>query len=277
MVMAYSEVLKNIINKALNESVDELIAHHGSGANFDEFDLSKNNTGAGSNAFGYGVYVTSSAKIGADYARIAQGLVLCINDYPVWSSKDDYHSEQNFDNPYRVIFDLFQTEKSWRKALNMAQRLQSMVEPDNKRAYYLWGRAIQILKNTRANEWHFKKEQIVYQVDIPDDNGSNYLPWYEKPSPSVAAEIMMKLGVRDMDLIRYNVENCKSYAMLYRSIASKLGGEKEASEFLYKIGFDGIVYPAGTLMGGNARKGDINYVVFNAKDVRIINKERKLK
>ena len=275
--MAYSQLLKNIINKALNESVDELIAHHGSGANFDEFDLSKNNTGAGSNAFGYGVYVTSSEKIGADYARIAQGLVLCINDMPVWSSKDDSETENGFNNPYRVIFDLFQSERSCRKALQAAQRYQSYVDDSNTRAYELWDKVIKILKSTRANAWNFKKEQIVYQVDIPDDTGFNYMPWYDKPASSVVKNVMFELDIKDMDLILYNAENCKSYAQLYKSVAHRLGGEKAASEFFYKFGFDGIVYPAGTLMGGHARKGDINYVVFNANDVKILNKVRKLK
>jgi hypothetical protein len=49
--------------------VEELKAYHGSSANFDKFNHKKYlNTGAESQAFGWGTYITSDKKIGESYA-----------------------------------------------------------------------------------------------------------------------------------------------------------------------------------------------------------------
>ena len=58
------------IRYIIGESVDELMAYHGSGANFDKFNHKKYlNSGCGSQSFGWGSYVTDDVAIGKSYAE----------------------------------------------------------------------------------------------------------------------------------------------------------------------------------------------------------------
>lgn len=56
---------------------------------------------------------------------------------------------------------------------------------------------------------------------------------------------------------------------IYGSIASILGSDKEASMFLYRIGYKGICFP-GT--NGETGRKFKNYVMFNPNDIEIIKK-----
>lgn len=58
------------ISYIIGESVDELRAYHGSGANFDKFNHKKYlSSGCGSQSFGWGSYVTDDVAIGKSYAE----------------------------------------------------------------------------------------------------------------------------------------------------------------------------------------------------------------
>lgn len=67
-------VTDDVVNSINQEIADapkfSLKVYHGSGADFTEFDFDHMGEGAGSQAFGWGGYVTSSKKIGKDYASI---------------------------------------------------------------------------------------------------------------------------------------------------------------------------------------------------------------
>jgi 8-oxo-dGTP pyrophosphatase MutT (NUDIX family) len=60
---------------------------------------------------------------------------------------------------------------------------------------------------------------------------------------------------------------------LYTELSSFLGGDKEASLFLLRAGIDGIKYKSGTLSGMKDKEG-YNYVIFDADDITIENKEK---
>ena len=62
--------LDNQLKAVAEPGVRFLRTYHGSGANFSEFDFDHMSEGAGSQVFGWGGYVTSSKKIGKDYASI---------------------------------------------------------------------------------------------------------------------------------------------------------------------------------------------------------------
>lgn len=56
---------------------------------------------------------------------------------------------------------------------------------------------------------------------------------------------------------------------LYGTVSAYIGGDKNASEFLYSIGYKGIDYPAGTNFG-TPEKDARNYVIFREKDANIV-------
>lgn len=115
-----------------------------------------------------------------------------------------------------------------------------------------------------------------YTVEIPSDN-KKYLIADKFYSPTLLNKIKNKLykiilakddtykgSERELmqDLNYTFVDN--NGIGLYGSIESYLGSDKETSEFLYSLGFIGMKY--------NINKYE-NVVMFNPKDIKIINKE----
>lgn len=64
--------------------------------------------------------------------------------------------------------------------------------------------------------------------------------------------------------------DCQTGGDIYGTIASLLGDDKEASEFLYREGYKGIKWIDVTADGTK----NTNYVVFNPKDITILKKEK---
>ena len=58
---------------------------------------------------------------------------------------------------------------------------------------------------------------------------------------------------------------------LYGTLASYLGGDKNASIFLSSIGYKGIEYPAGTNFGTPDGQDARNFVIFREQDAQILN------
>ena len=61
---------------------------------------------------------------------------------------------------------------------------------------------------------------------------------------------------------------------VYKRLAQILGSQRDASTFLMNLGYDGIKYEAGTILGKPEESDDDaeNYVIFNANKIKIINK-----
>jgi hypothetical protein len=64
--------------------------------------------------------------------------------------------------------------------------------------------------------------------------------------------------------------DCQTGGDIYGTIASLLGDDKETSAFLYREGYKGIKWIDVTADGTK----NTNYVVFNPKDITILNKEK---
>ncbi len=127
-----------------------------------------------------------------------------------------------------------------------------------------------------ANEAAKGGGRNLYTVEIPDDNGSNYLHW-EKPVSDNAKGMLYaqirKEGVGKFDFADQKFWAGKSVAfengeLLYDRLTYALGSDKAASEFLSRAGFVGISYPAEATTGGRA-DGARNYAIFNENDAQI--------
>ena len=118
----------------------------------------------------------------------------------------------------------------------------------------------------------------LYAVEIPEDNGKNYLDWDSRVGARVLSKVNRQLEKQGKRPI--NPELDKRYKFLdgndlYRALSIRMpnddatfNDDKAASEFLYSLGFVGIKYKAGRNFGG-AKEGDTNYVIFNEKDAKI--------
>lgn len=243
---------------------------HGSGLEFDHFDLSHLGEGAGSQAFGHGVYVSSSEKVARGYARMAnQNKILSIKSFGRWIDveKDDLM--------YKVVensMDLIDS-RGLRNARVFANKWKEAAETEGMRQH--WGKVAEMLDTHTKADFKSRFANQLYEVEIPDDDGRNYLDWDANVTQEQRQRISDTMKATNLDLrtlvTRYpslHPEDPVLGGNLYDSIADYLGSRQDTSKMLSDAGFVGVKYDAGRYYGG-AKKGDKNYVIFNENDIRI--------
>lgn len=240
--------------------------YHGTGASFDKFDFSHMGEGEGSQAFGWGGYVTNSKDIAEDYTRRAK----IRKDNGGFEFVTDM-SANNKDMVRQYIYKYKDVNKgldAMRKDLSSA--LEMFPDDDD----------LKELSNILAK----KNEEIavpdniayLYDVDIPDDNG-DYLDWENKLKKSHLNKVnkeLVRIGKEPIKTIYPSRVDGKVRGQdLYDELSSMLGSKETASKLLSDAGFVGIKYPAGTIFGG-AKEGDYNYVIFDENNANIVGNTR---
>lgn len=240
--------------------------YHGTGASFDKFDFSHMGEGEGSQAFGWGGYVTNSKDIAEDYTRRAK----IRKDNGGFEFVTDM-SANNKDMVRQYIY----KHKDVNKGLDaMRKDLSSAIEmfPDDD--------DLKELSNILAK----KNDEIavpdniayLYDVDIPDDNG-DYLDWENKLKKSHLNKVnkeLVRIGKEPIETIYPSRVDGKVRGQdLYDELSSMLGSKEAASKLLSDAGFVGIKYPAGTIFGG-AKEDDYNYVIFDENNANIVGNTR---
>lgn len=251
-------VTDDVVNSINQEIADapkfSLKVYHGSGADFTEFDFDHMGEGAGSQVFGWGGYVTSSKKIGKSYATLMD------ND----PSKAYYRIQRSngarFAKKYPTLESFLHGDKQI--AMNDKFTEQEKIDFYNE-------------MKKLAEPYH-----NLYEVYIPEDNGSNYLDWdkpLSKKQQDAIREGLEHLGVdnkkleskgQSLERTGENVYNSTLYIGLTGTEYDLPEKTKGISKFLSSVGFTGIKYKAGRNFGG-AKKGDVNYVIFKPEDMRI--------
>lgn len=268
-------VTDDVVNSINQEIADapkfSLKVYHGSGADFTEFDFDHMGEGEGSQAFGWGGYVTNSKDIAEDYTRRAK----IRKDNGGFEFVTDM-SANNKDMVRQYIY----KHKDVNKGLDaMRKDLSSALEmfPDDD--------DLKELSNILAK----KNEEIavpdniayLYDVDIPDDNG-DYLDWdaplTDKQKNTIIKELRrLKIDFADFKKRGFsfdgsfggNAYDFLMYALRKTKKWKDVNASRAVSKFLSSIGFTGIKYKAGTIFGG-AEEGDTNYVIFKPEDMKII-------
>lgn len=287
-------VTDDVVNSINQEIADtpkfSLKVYHGSGADFTEFDFDHMGEGAGSQVFGWGGYVTSSEKIGKSYAEVGQqsaesrhaysedtpieaavGSILGQDMYNHQAKTFEQKKAQAIKNAENSIASFSDMLKNSNELDEKGKKfLQKSIEKDKKE--------LEVLRT--LTEEQYKEEYIkqgraknLYEVDIPDDNGRNYLKWYETLSEEQINTIRDALAKKGVDVLSWEKRGFKLYLPfknVYTAVLPMMMRcePKEVSKFLSSLGFTGIKYPAGTIQGG-AEEGDTNYVIFNPKDMKI--------
>lgn len=292
-----------------------LKVYHGSGADFTEFDFDHMGEGAGSQAFGWGGYVTSSKKIGKSYAEVGQqsaesrhaysedtpieaavGSILGQDMYNKQAKTFEEKKAQAIKNAENSIVSFSDMLKNSNELDEKGKKfLQKSIEKDKKE--------LEVLRT--LTEEQYKEEYIkqgraknLYEVDIPEDDGSNYIEFYKDATPEFKEQINSVLAnglpseLKEMpeykeaerkfyeengtdesfeksliDDALFELERRKSNGDAYNALSVAVG-DKLASKILSSLGYTGIKYPAGTIQGG-AEEGDTNYVIFKPEDMRI--------
>lgn len=251
-------VTDDVVNSINQEIADapkfSLKVYHGTGADFTEFDFDHMGEGAGSQVFGWGGYVTSSKKIGKSYATLMD------ND----PSKAYYRIQRSNGTRFAKKYPTLESFLHGDKQIAMNDKFTEQEKID----YYNEMKKL-------AEPYH-----NLYEVDIPDDNGSNYMDWdkpLSKNQQDAIREGLEHLGVgikmleskgQSLERNGENIYNSTLYIGLIGTEYDLPERTKGISKFLSSVGFTGVKYKAGRNFGG-AKKGDTNYVIFKPEDMKI--------
>ena len=259
-------VTDDVVNSINQEIADapkfSLKVYHGSGADFTEFDFDHMGEGAGSQVFGWGGYVTSSKKIGKSYANLVDANAPHQDVEYVGNNAHEYTD---------VVAGLFNGGQ--RDYDDVKEFLQNGYNADKENARKR--QMLEWFESTKPSDWKSINDgkRNLYEVDIPDDNGSNYLDWENPLNEEQINAIRDALAKNGVDVSSWENRGFKldlPFKDVYAAVLPMMMRcePKEVSKFLSSLGFTGIKYPAGTIQGG-AEEGDTNYVIFKPEDMKI--------
>ena len=303
-------------------SVREHRVYHGSGADFDAFDHSHMGDGEGAQAYGWGTYVTEVEGIGKTYANATA------HNYnnalrPLERKKDSILTSlringSELDKARAGLRNAvrFKTKENYEEFLRRREEIEEKYgKHSTQYDDYLWNspyaaavRAIEHYENEikeRETELHSLQKDLeetrkqieniakefprhLYTVEIPDDNGSNYLDWNGHPAESLLKDVGSFLESNGFERVqdspvRYEkgestvvLNPNATGADLYAELREALGSDKKASQALAELGCIGIKYPADNMRGGR-EDGAKNYVIFNENDAKITDHTRFLR
>ena len=252
----------------VSDSPRLMTVYHGSGTDFDRFDHSFMGTGEGTQAYGWGSYVTEVEGIGRTYAREnASGnlFVSGFGDFYLKKLREAISEGRNFTEEKNNLL-------KWHAELYKSTEKNPDSYSDFRHDYEL----LSSLQKSDVPQSH------LYTVEIPGDTGENYLKWEEDVPGALDKErigdftlaaVLSKEEKDDTERemlsndIRDSIEDTRTGKDLYKAISLYLG-DKEASSLLHDIGFTGISYPAQYTTGGR-KDGARNYVIFDENDLKI--------
>lgn len=367
--LSYQQRVESKKKDSIVETVNELGLYHSSYNSFDKFNHKKYmSSGAGSQTFGWGTYLTDSYLVAKDYAE--KFILYKFNEFIVDQKAEDYldsnmgynddivneaihiykailvrmaytfgldrkytknyfYREFPIKDPIKEYDEEYSRYQEYRKEClerykeankEVTDEIEQMIlkafhimcgstksyesiletprdeyieQTNMKNAISKIGRYITD-KVWAAAEEHVKKESYIYEVEVPDDNGLNYIDWNNIVSQEALEKVrngLVQISKRfkndakiaeewDNIISRYN-NNIKGKMVLIK-VDELLTGEENSfgepskitSLFLMNCGFDGIKYKAGTIYGlpEGADENSLNYVIFDSNKIRITSK-----
>lgn len=247
------EEAQRVLDEANSKDIRHHKVYHGSIADFDDFDHSHMGEGEGNQFYGWGTYVTEIEGIGVAYAQTT--------NYNISLKRSELeHKIRNLKDALP-----FRSGEAKREAEEELKRLEEELSKFNE---------------------SFKS--VLYTVEIPDDNGKNYLDYTSPFRDYISSETLQQIIIEDIErrnvdmddiereMIERDVKDSLDEAVSVGEMQKSIGliiGAKRISELLNSLGFVGVSYPAEFLSGGR-NDGARNYVIFNEEDIMITDKVR---
>ena len=298
---------KNENTKEDEENISFHKVFHGSNADFDRFEHHFMGTCAGAPLV-WGTSVTESESIGKLYAKLNTPRTFRGMDFQTISerqrllpsSSESYWQlaaaaniilsldsgasysramkENSMSNSVRIQYYLEQIEKA-----NAEGRKSKSFEY----SYYLdnFKKLAHAYESMTPDDFP-EVAHVLYTVDIPSDNGKNYLDHSKrlteqewKRCMDILKSALKSKGedVKWMDGIEYGYHEAKETgADIYKRFDHYLGSSKEASAVLHEAGYAGIKYSSGRFGSFRGKNFDSynDYVIFSEKDLDIKDKVR---
>jgi hypothetical protein len=258
--------------------IDWMTVYHGSGNKFDKFDHSHMGEGEGAQAHGWGTYVAVDSATSEAYAKqMGGGNQVLMNGNDV----TDVARSLVYDPQSHVAY-LISMLKSYGDGNKVREHILGSIEEEkayidffkdsaeHKSGYEHSVAELEKLEKALelydSNTWSIEERKSqLYTVEIPEDNGSNYLyeTGYTDSQIEKIADACEKEGIDFLEVaaMASELSDKRDGARLYKSLAKVLGSDKDASEFLSRAGFAGIKY--------NGRVDGECFVIFNENDAKI--------
>lgn len=272
-----------------NDDIRFRQVYHGSPASLGHFDHAFTGTGEGAQAYGWGTYVTEVKGIARKYAAIGikRGNHITYDGEPLSPVLDN---EYYFDEVWRI----------WKRQIlsstdvDSLKRNISSVYMDGRTASAYSGRRKaferqkqELLSDIDAGRIRIEPPRHLYTVEIPEDNGMNYLYWDRPVSAEQQGKIFLQLRKERFFFPEATAEFWSGRSHVWNSGKEFYGfldymfmnpdrdtdSQRLASGFLSRADFTGIDYPAECSTGGRA-DGARNYVIFSEADLKITAHER---
>lgn len=272
-----------------NDDIRFRQVYHGSPASLGHFDHAFTGTGEGAQAYGWGTYVTEVKGIARKYAAIGikRGNHITYDGEPLSPVLDN---EYYFDEVWRI----------WKRQILSSTDVDSLKR--NISSVYMDGRTTsaysgrrkaferqkqELLSDIDAGRIRIEPPRHLYTVEIPEDNGMNYLYWDRPVSAEQQGKIFLQLRKERFFFPEATAEFWSGRSHVWNSGKEFYGfldymfmnpdrdtdSQRLASGFLSRAGFTGIDYPAECSTGGRA-DGARNYVIFSEADLKITAHER---
>ena len=298
--MATDEEAKSVLDAADQVNREMMLGWHGSAADFDAFDHSHMGEGEGAQAYGWGTYITSVKGIGVRYAKMKgsngkkSNLMSLFMAAHMSGKLLPIHYKGK---PVPTVSENNRTKEMGEAEHIVGQTMFSNIGMDAETAI------------ARAKEYHpeLTKEfdaldpndfeikwgngNFLYRVEIPDNDGTNFLPYDEPLTEEMVSRIKSgieekirlynegKLKVKNYQRLELALDRMSIPNVNGAKVITELGGalgKRGASEFLSECGFIGTEYPAEFRTGGRKDNAK-NYVIFNEANAKIVNKTELLK
>lgn len=262
------------------------IVYHGTPHKFDRFDHSKMGSGEDAQVHGWGTYVATSKDIATE--RYAQRLRsksvtykgVDINHVNGTDSTELLDALSDYDDMEsgraEMISLLNDRLAATTLALSEFENADEIAENDDIVRLNV---AIEFLNGLDLSEINVVRtgNSYLYDVEIPDDNGSNYID----ENKQIGEDGLRRLKDRasglpdgfDKKRILWEIDDFTAESTgrdVYRAFSNTLGAlytydesDKKASEILSRMGYDGIRY--------NGETDGECYVIFNEDDLEIKN------
>ena len=272
-----------------------IVAYHGTPHNIEgAFDISKVGTGEGAQAYGHGMYYAENPKVAETYAGISPtkgsypSMRRAINGVEVEVGSPEAHAATILSKDGMTVKKAKDLVNSW---INEPNAMSAGKDTINK-----WKKTLETL-NTINKKSDVKDIGLgnLYKVDIPDEYVPKMLDW-DKPLSEQSQEIKdalsniphrgkdwtFKTTIETLDAAPYlredvtlNPTGSEIYSLLGNAmmVGNKAPGQINASKKLNELGIKGIRY----LDEGSRDKkqGTSNFVVFDPKEVKILEKNSK--
>ena len=280
---AGQRILDDYQNDIFNNEIRLQSVFHGSGTNFDHFDTRHHlSEGEGNQVFGVGTYVTAVRKVAEQYANIA-------------SLKGDRFTAVvdgvsfNYNDPKLATDGVFLACDKLAK-FGHEEAINVLKQDIADYVHLGWSEkeveAREALNYLNSHDIHVSERgRYLYTVDIPDDNGKNFLYWdgslTSRQAKTIRESLYKAVLERNDDYKGSEKYLAQELSVIkegshigdtYGTISDYLGSDKVASEFLSGLGYTGFKVHTDHFGNDPRYKDDWNYVIFNENDLEIKDK-----